>query len=369
MKKRESNFELMKIISMFMIIAYHFIVHGEILENTTGFLNIIMNFFKMLFIVHVNSFVLITGYFQYNKQFKLSKVLSINNACIFYKILIPLIMLLLGILSISPLKTLQVIMPFNNGDYWFIGCYILLYLCSPFLNIIIKSINKRMHKNILLTFFIITSIISTITNGIAYWNNDGFSITNFIFLYFIGAYINKYKKNIFINIKKTKRILIIITLFILIAVINTGLRTFFIKFLEGNNELKNFVGWIFVYRSHSYCNPLVIIQSILYFLIFKNLKISSNFINKIASCTIGIYMIHDNEFIRNILYKNIFNLSSNYNNTLLYKVPYYVIITFTICLLFELVRKFIFKKLKKTKVIQYIEENMKKICFKNEINW
>ena len=178
---RESNFELMKIISMLMIIFYHFILHGKVLDYTVGELNNLMNFLRLLFVVHVNSFVLVTGYFQYNKKFKLSKVFMLNNALVFYKILIMVIFIVLGLITVDKLKIIQVLAPFNYGDYWFMGCYLLLYLISPLLNIIINNINKVTHKSIIIISFIIMSIISTFTNDIAFYNNNGFSITNFIF--------------------------------------------------------------------------------------------------------------------------------------------------------------------------------------------
>ena len=35
-KERESNFELMRVISMFMIVFWHVLVHGNVLAHTTG---------------------------------------------------------------------------------------------------------------------------------------------------------------------------------------------------------------------------------------------------------------------------------------------------------------------------------------------
>ena len=56
------------------------------------------------------------------------------------------------------------------------------------------------------------------------------------------------------------------------ALFNTTLRHYFINVFGKNNNLLDFIGWIFVDRSNSYCNPIVIIQTICYFLIFKNIK-------------------------------------------------------------------------------------------------
>lgn len=369
--KRESNFELLKILSMLMIIMYHFILHGKVLDNTTGTLNEFMNFMRLLLIVHVNSFVLVTGYFQYNKKFKLSKVISLNNALVFYKILIMLVFLMFGILTLDKLKIIQVLMPFNYGDYWFMGCYLLLYLISPLLNIIITNIDKTTHKNIIMIYFIITSILSTLTNDIAFYNNNGFSITNFIFLYFMGAYINKYDFNAFHNLKNKNRIILLITICTLLAFLNTTLRHCFLN-IFGKNNLLDFIGWIFVDRSNSYCNPIVIIQTICYFLIFKNMKITNKLINIIASNTLGIYLIHDNEFVRAYMYEKVFKMTIDNNwftISMLYKLPIYVLVVFIVCLTIEVLRKKIFKIIYELKISNKIRLKIKNLFKKYEINW
>lgn len=369
--KRESNFELLKIISMLMIIMYHFILHGKILDNTNGILNEFMNFMRLLLIVHVNSFVLVTGYFQYNKEFKLSRLISHNNALVFYKIVIMLIFLIFGLITIDKLKIIQVIMPFNYGDYWFMGCYLLLYLVSPLLNIIIRNVDKITHKNIIIIYFIITSIISTLTNDIAYYNNNGFSVANFIFLYFIGAYIHKYDLNLFNKSNNKNKIKYLIFICISLALLNTILRHYFLN-IFGKNNILDFIGWIFVDRSNSYCNPIVIIQTISYFLIFKNLKINIKTINLIASNTLGIYLIHDNEFIREYMYKNIFNMrieNNFFTSSMLYKIPVYVFIVFIICLFIEIIRKKVFKYIYNMSFSKKFRNKISNHFAKIEIKW
>ena len=75
---RESNYELMRIISMFFIVVYHMLIvtGGQLINHTVGFTQIFLEVLSLILIVHVNSFVLISGYFQYNRKTSLKKVLS-----------------------------------------------------------------------------------------------------------------------------------------------------------------------------------------------------------------------------------------------------------------------------------------------------
>ena len=76
-KIRQSNFELMRIISMFFIVIWHIIVHGGLLNNTIGVNHFLIQLILCIIVVHVNSFILISGFFQYSKNFSLKKFLSV----------------------------------------------------------------------------------------------------------------------------------------------------------------------------------------------------------------------------------------------------------------------------------------------------
>ena len=91
---RQSNFELMRIISMFFIVLWHIIIHGHLIENSLNpKFSFIMTLLKYIVIVHVNSYVLLTGYFQCKSKFKLSKIWDLSISSLFYKLIIKLILL------------------------------------------------------------------------------------------------------------------------------------------------------------------------------------------------------------------------------------------------------------------------------------
>ena len=96
---RKSNFELLRIILMILIITGHFLIGsmGGALANVTPktFNYYLVNFIYSLSIVAVNVFIIITGYFSYKKRsVKVSKVIHLFSLCIFYGVLIYLGMIL-----------------------------------------------------------------------------------------------------------------------------------------------------------------------------------------------------------------------------------------------------------------------------------
>ncbi len=71
--------------SMFLIVLYHVIFHGHVIKNTTGQLQLIFEFIQLSTMIHVNIFILITGYFQSKSSFSnkfvntIEKLIEVKN--------------------------------------------------------------------------------------------------------------------------------------------------------------------------------------------------------------------------------------------------------------------------------------------------
>lgn len=345
-KVRESNFELLRIISMFFIVVYHVLVHGQILEHATGSMELMTVFIEAFILVHVNSFILITGYFQCKSKMKLGKVLSLNNATWFYKVVIMLILIGFGIISPDIISIIQTFLPIDFGIYWFISSYLILYLISPILNKVIDNSTKKDLQKIIIILFIVVSLLSTFTKDVFFNTITGRSLSTFILLYFIGAYIRLYPTNISYFMKpftlEAKRIIYII-LFLFCVIFSTFCWLGY-DYLGQFGSLSREISTILGYTHISYASPIVILQSIFYFLIFSTLSFKSRKVNFIAKHVLGIYLIHENIYIRTYLYDwlGFSNIESVTIRTLLYVVIISVAI-FIISLIIEIVRQIIFK--------------------------
>lgn len=339
-KIRNSNFELMRIISMFLIVLYHTIYHGHIIQNsTTLFLKTFFLILEIITIVHVNSFVLVSGYYQCESKFKIKKIIKLWLENLFYSLTFIFIFSYFNIIEISKFSIIKNLLFLNINEYWFIKIYLLLFCFTPFLNIIIKNTSKRDHKILIGLLIIFFSIIPTIS-GQEILNNNGYTLIQFILLYFIGAYLKKYP----LNLKNNKMLirLVSIVIFSLCVTINYGL-LFYINKIDCNKS--EFIAYVCnnINISYlSYSNPLILIQSVAYFIFFLTFSFQSKIINKIASLVLGIYFIHDNEYVRAWIYTFL-----KIDNGLIYSrryIIYFIKIVFLIyisCLIIESIRKFI----------------------------
>ena len=221
MNKRESNFELLRIISMFLIVLYHVIFHGNVIKNTTGSLQVIFELIKFFTMIHVNCFILIMGYFQSKSEVKIKKVFSILFQVWFYNILVNGLLKGFKIVEYTNIQFINAISPFNLNSYWFVYCYLIMYILSPFINKVIKRTDRVTLKKLIILLITIFGIIPYVTMGLA-WKHNMYSVEQFVLIYFIGAYIRKYEldKSLLSSINKTQKRVVCLGTFFLGVLIN-----------------------------------------------------------------------------------------------------------------------------------------------------
>ena len=140
---RESNFELMRIILMFMVLFWHYMINVVFPHHMTSTSHLLWNALNFFLIIHINGFVLLTGYFSSRKEnIGITKLLKLNNLAYFYKIVFLIIFLVFGLKTFSSLELFRIIQPITLfGQYWFIAIYLLLYLVSPYLNKLLNNLD------------------------------------------------------------------------------------------------------------------------------------------------------------------------------------------------------------------------------------
>ncbi len=373
-EKRQSNFELMRIISMFMIIIWHIFLHGKIFNNATPFSGSIFYLLSCLLTVHINSFILLSGYFGYNKKVKLSKVFKLNNAIWFYVVVFTFIFKYLNISDISNYDVFKAILPISIDDYWFMTNYLILYLLSPLFNTVINNVDQSKLRKILITWFILLNFLPWVT-GEQFLNvNSGYSFINFSFLYMLGAYLRLYPidKNIhFKNYSDTKIRVISLVLYFSFCIINFLVLKYCESLIYVSSKTLNNIGYDIIHETFSYINPFTVVATVFYFIYFSKLNFNNKFINKISGYVFGIYLVHDNKYVRGILYNYLGFNNQYYNISILPKVLLCSILIFLISLIIEIIRQFIFKFIYKRK-ISFKFRNVVKNYIKDygiDVNW
>lgn len=295
--KRDYSMDLLRIISMFMIVVLHSISHGTFLDNSFTCNNAYFYLIDSFCIVSVNCFVLISAYFLINDRFRLSKIVLLLCNTVFYSWVILFICKSFSLVDISSESLIKAILPLSFREYWFVSAYVGMYLLSPLLNITIKIMSRIQHLSAVILLLCIFSISSDlIPKGNAFGADYGYSLVWFVCLYFIATYIKKYNINIAFKRCILGYILFSCIMFSSYIILNL--------LIGKNPTLHNYEIPTYYMRYNSIFNC---IASVLLFLAFRSVQISSRWIIKmitlIAPLTFGIYLIHDNPIFREWYWK------------------------------------------------------------------
>ena len=191
---RNSNIELLRIISMILIVAHHYVVNSglldTILKNPISVNSIFLLIFGMLGKTCINCFVLITGYFMCKSSITVKKFLKLLTEIMFYRIAIYLIFLFAGYETFSFKRLLEIIVPVSSIQQNFTGCFLVFWLTIPFLNILVRNLDKYMHLLLLglcgFTYVLMGTVHRVSMNYVSW----------FIVLYFIASFIQIYDNEI-----------------------------------------------------------------------------------------------------------------------------------------------------------------------------
>ena len=327
-KNRESNFEILRIVAMIMIIFHHLSVHSGFGYSMTEISanKLWIQFIQMGGKIGVNIFVLISGYFLVNTdKIKISKALKLWGQIFFTSLTIYIVFVILGFIKFECKTFIKTLIPIINETWWFASAYFLLYVFSPFLNIILKNIDRNTYKKMICFMVICWCIIPTFIDKNFQFN----SFIWFIVLYCMAGYIKLYSY----NWKTTNKRYFIFTG---ILIILTYLTVIFLDKMNLMISSKNYnSNYLFAMQRL----PIFLI-SLFLFLGFMKTKIKySKIINKLATTTFGIYLIHDNSYMRSFLWKDFFKVKNFEESTIL--IPYSIFvccIVFVSCAAIDLIR-------------------------------
>lgn len=312
---RSSNFELLRIICMLLIIAHHFSVHSAFSSNTSIINLALIKFLKIGGKIGVNIYVLISGYFMINSHFKLKKLLKLICETAFYSIIIYLSFCIFKKETLSFSKLWLYTFPVYGKLNWFMTYFILLYIFSPFINKCLKNCSTKEHLSLICILLASQLIIPNHAN----YSPIIFSeLIWFITLYIIAAFIRLHPSdmldlNIFMGY-------IAIGSFILIATTTVFCNMSF----------------------YSMTNIVCLVCSFSIFCVFKNLKIkNSKFINTISSATLGVYLIHDNRLVRRQLWNKLLQTPKHALSSNFYLYSFVsILLVFVACRIIDLIRKY-----------------------------
>ena len=338
--ERNVGIDLFRFISMFMVVVLHILGHGGVLYSgdVTGSKYMWVYYLETLFVIAVNCFALISGYVNYKKSFSIKRVLNIWLQVFFINLIVSLIFIIFNGETFNFVTFLDVVFPVLRRRYWYVSCYFMILLLMPLLNLAIKHFSKK-HLITLLIFVGGLIGVSALFCGkfTLFDFGNGYTVTWLAYLYLVGGVIHKYDLRIkFFDKHK---------IFYLLTYFSLSIISLCFSFVTMAAFGKHAVLY--------YTNIFNLINSVLLLMYFANLNLKPNkVINYLSVTSFGVYLLHEQPFIRSkFIYKRFVAIAET-NSFLIYlSIIVFAALIYLICSTLEFLRQKLFKLLKIDKAV------------------
>ena len=286
-KERQANLELLRMLSMYMVVVMHLFATGAESLAEADFGGI--SYFAVWYVdtlCHAADicFILISAYFLVMLPFRLSRLLRLWLMVLFYTVSGLLLSFAFSHTPFSRGNLLYAFFPVTSSAYWFITQYFLLVSISPLLNRLIRSLTKQEHRRAILLLMILFSVIPTFFFWSDSYFSDGFDLPWLVTIYFVGAYIRLHG----LSIRRPGLKYFAVALFLTVSRVVLGAAA--IR-LTGS-----FHGAGLLYHGGLF----YMVMAVCLFGAFQRFEIRNElcakYINSVASCAIGVYLLHKNRF-------------------------------------------------------------------------
>lgn len=350
MKKREPQFEILRVVAMLMVILLHYLSKGGLLADPAGNMRLSDWAFwglEALCLVCVNVYVLISGYFFIENRFRLGKIAGLWCQVFFYSVVIAAVCMATGIADYRQyfdLYNLQFFaFPIVNGHYWFATAYLLMYLFSPFMNYAVKEMSRRQLQLVILLLLVPFSFVKSVLPLPLTVDDCGNSFIWFLCLYLIAAYIRLYG----IPFLERKGRALMTYLLSAAGILAALALAAFLNRRTGHYEyaLEIPLHYNFIF---------ILTGSLGLFYCFQTWKVKENalvrYLVRIAPYTFGVYLLHEHLLLR-YWWPETFKVSEAYGVARIVHLFLTVILLFAAGILLDILRSLLFLGMDKLIVI------------------
>ena len=310
MKQRNVGIDILRIVSMVFIIIGHILMQGGVLSaySSTG-LQTSYHFLNTIYVMAycgVNCFALVSGYVGWQTTFKLEKIIKLWINVVFWSVGVSLILFIYNKEFFSVKEAISMFLPLIRGRYWFFDAYFVVFMFSPLLNHLIRTLPRKTFQYFLLAVAFVFCIVPFLALGYDVLRiQNGFEFSWLIVMYLVGGYFSKYP----VKIKKSYKCFVA---FLCIALLN-----FIYKYLVELATTK-----LLGYPSHgnlfmSYTSPVAVGEAICLLLYFSNLKLKNKKLVKIIGfvtpAIFSVYIIHVHPLVFWGILKDAFTWLTKYN--------------------------------------------------------
>lgn len=297
-KNRMVNLELLRMVSMMLIVVLHYLGKGDLLpvlgDKTLSWGAYYPWFFEALAIVAVNVYMLLTGFFVASASFKVSRLVKVVLQVWFYAVVVGAIAGAFGLFPDEGLcihYILCLIFPVSMNHYWFMTAYVFMYVLTPFIAAGARMLTKRQLQIVTAALLIIFSVVKSLVPARLDGDMMGYDSMWYLCICVLAVYIRQYGIP-FVNTVKKGLLVWIVSAGAIFAV------TLCLRFVYVQTDLLGTV----LNMCYDYNHVLNLAASLGIFCAFYRMKGPGGrigkWILKISPYTLGVYLLHEHLALR-----------------------------------------------------------------------
>ena len=334
MRKRNYGIDLLRIVSMLMIIVLHILGQGGILRNMDllSMKYSVAWFMEVACYCSVNCYALISGYVGIESTYKHKNLLTIWLQTVFYTVLITLAFVISGKIELDIPLLVKQFFPVYNEIYWYFTAYFAVYILTPAYNCIVNHLPYKDLKRLLITCVIVFSLIPTVLRKPMFGVQMGSSFLWLSMLYIIGAFLKRY------HIQEKMSSLRWFLLYVASILSTCGCKLF--------GELIEAESYGAMFIAHN--SPLMLTAGIALVMVFSIFEFNGRWnriIGVLSASSFSVYLIH----VHPLIWNNIVELSCVWMSKLSILQMVCVMLAVAVgvylaCWIIDIPRCFLFKK-------------------------
>lgn len=333
-KKRFYGIDLLKALSMLMIVTLHVLGNGGVL----GMLEPLTvryeaaYFLEAMCFCAVNCFGLATGYIMCKTRFSSHRLGALWLEVVWHTFGLTLLFYLFMPGSAGPWQFFTSFFPVTFSYYWYFTAYFGMFFFIPFFNRLIDTLGKRTLRRLVFCFVFLFTIMPTSARSDIFRTGDGYTVAWLTALYFIGAYLRLYKPAV--KLKTFTYFLLYVMMVLLTWMSKLGF-----QILRPGSE-----GMIFF----KYTSPTILLAAVFLLMAFEGLE--HRWVKKAAEffgpTAFGVYIIHCHPLVWfNLLQNRFVFLAHLPFAPMVFGILASAGVVFFVCSMADRVRFEIFKKL------------------------
>ncbi|MCR4708289.1 MAG: acyltransferase [Clostridiales bacterium] len=331
MKERNAGLDVLRLVSMMLVVQHHILTHGGLGAAAIGTQShFLVCLLEAVSACAVNCFALLSGFVSSGaakKPFSRGAWLWLSAAS--WSVLLTAVFGEKGAEMLPALK--RALTPVISQQYWYFTAFFPLLVLSPLLERVAESAGRELFSAVVACFFIFC-LLPAYAETDLFGTGNGYYTLWLLVLYLAGAAL--YRSSAFSRIPAALWLLS----FALFCLMTAGLKARAdMPGMEYTAPLR-------------YTAPLTVLASVSITLFFANLPITKKaggVLSRISPAAFGVYLIHDHSAVRARFFEGRFaSLAELQPWSLLLRLFGYVLVVFFICLALESLRILLFRVLR-----------------------